>query len=291
MEPSKATSADVTLCLPSINASVCYLERLALYETEKPYMTIFDPSDLGGKMTNHKFKPKDVVIYDAQPERRTFELDIHGFEFHRWHTELHSEDFDDEQKVLNVYYPEMRQKLVDILPKPVEVLLLTHLRRKRRPDFPRPPNEEFKFKNPVVFAHTDFTPYGAAVAVERQIRDRPDLQNLRYEILNMWRVTKGPNRDWPLALCDYNTLVEQDYEESDIIHRDYVGESARFYCNDAHRWYFLDHQDVDDVVVFRNTDSRGTSIPFAPHTAFDYQADNSKSALRESVELRVVCFY
>lgn len=80
-------------------------------------------------------------------------------------------------------------------------------------------------------------------------------------LCSIWRVTKGPNQDWPLALCDYQTIHEQDYEESDIIHRDYVGESARFYSNDAHRWYFLDYQDVDDVVVFRNTDSRGTSIP------------------------------
>lgn len=115
--------------LPSINASVYYLERLSLYENEKPYMTTFDPADLGGKMTNHQFKPKNVAIHDAQRLKTEFKLDTHGFAFHKWSMKLQSEDFDDEQKVLDIYYPEIRQRLIGILPDPVEILLLTNLVR------------------------------------------------------------------------------------------------------------------------------------------------------------------
>ena len=75
-------------------------------------------------------------------------------------------------------------------------------------------------------------------------------------------MTSGPNRDWPLAVCDYTSLSPHgDLEETDIIHKTWVGESGRFYSNPNHKWYFLDNQQVDDVVVFRNTDSRGVDIP------------------------------
>lgn len=80
--------------------------------------------------------------------------------------------------------------------------------------------------------------------------------------LSVWRVTKGPNRDWPLAVCDYTSVnARGDLEETDIIHKTWVGESGRIYHNSTHRWYYLDQQEVDDVVVFRNTDSRGLHVP------------------------------
>lgn len=80
-------------------------------------------------------------------------------------------------------------------------------------------------------------------------------------ISSAWRVTKGPNRDWPLAVCDYRSIDLEDVELSDVIHKDRIGESMRLYYSPNHRWYFLDNQTVSDVALFRNIHSRGMSMP------------------------------
>jgi hypothetical protein len=79
--------------------------------------------------------------------------------------------------------------------------------------------------------------------------------------LSVWRVTRGPNRDWPLGLCDYTTLDLGDVEFSDVIHKNKVGESTRLYYSDRQRWYYLDDQTTSEIAVFRNVDSRGLEIP------------------------------
>jgi len=72
----------------------------------------------------------------------------------------------------------------------------------------------------------------------------------------------GPNRNWPLAFCDFRTLaIPEDLEAVDIIHRDYAGEQFMLYHNPSQKWYFLDNQEVHDVVLIKHADSRGTSIP------------------------------
>jgi hypothetical protein len=57
---------------------------------------------------------------------------------------------------------------------------------------------------------------------------------------SVWRVTKGPNRDWPLGLCDYTTLDLEHVEFSDVIHKQKVGESTRLHYNHQQRWHYLD---------------------------------------------------
>jgi len=81
------------------------------------------------------------------------------------------------------------------------------------------------------------------------------------ESISVWRVTQGPNNDWPLAICDYSTIDLNDLESTDVIHKERIGESLRLYHNRSQRWYYLSDQNTDEVTIFRNTDSRGTHIP------------------------------
>jgi hypothetical protein len=68
--------------------------------------------------------------------------------------------------------------------------------------------------------------------------------------------------DWPLAVCDYNTLdLARDIEQCDHIGRTMVTESLEVYHNPGQVWYFLDEQSPDEVIMFRNCDSRGYHIP------------------------------
>lgn len=79
---------------------------------------------------------------------------------------------------------------------------------------------------------------------------------------SVWRTIRGPNTDWPLALCDYETLdVGNDIEFIDFVGRDSTTEGIELFYNPNQKWYFLDRQMPEEVFVFCNTDSRSINIP------------------------------
>ncbi|TAQ88908.1 hypothetical protein B7494_g2748 [Chlorociboria aeruginascens] len=294
-----STRATLDICAnkahEQLQASIYYLRRLELYKLEKPYMLTFDPSGLGGERTNHDFIRTTVKLHNAQSCRENFNLDVHGFAIREWPTGLDSSDFDDDEIIKQKYYPEIISRLKILRPDAKEILVLNHLRRKRPLKFTQRITEEPAFEGPVVYAHTDFTPRGAAIALTRFLdrqespmsERRDDLLSRCYEFLKqvVWRVTKGPNQDWPLAVCDYTSVdCGADLEATDIVHKEWVGESGRVYHNPKHKWYFLDQQQAQDVIVFRNTDSRGFDIPYAPHVAFETGCE--RTSPRESIEIR-----
>ncbi len=73
----------------------------------------------------------------------------------------------------------------------------------------------------------------------------------------MWRVLKGPNNDWPLALCDFSLINPEDITLNDALHYKRVGENSLLHHSEAHRWYYLSDMREDDLIVFRNVDSEG----------------------------------
>lgn len=81
------------------------------------------------------------------------------------------------------------------------------------------------------------------------------------DLFSAWRVTNGPNDDWPLSVCDFRTIRREDIETNDVIHRTHVGESTRLYFHPDQRWHFVGHQAVNEVIVFRNTDTSTDNLP------------------------------
>lgn len=86
----------------------------------------------------------------------------------------------------------------------------------------------------------------------------------------MWRVLKGPNNDWPLALCDFNLVSkEKDIVTNDALHYRRVGENSLLHHSDAQRWYYLSDMREEDLIVFRNVDSEG-KMPRKPKELFTH---------------------
>jgi hypothetical protein len=74
---------------------------------------------------------------------------------------------------------------------------------------------------------------------------------------SVWRIL-APTDDWPLALCDYTTIdPKEDIRLNDAIRRDLVGECSLLHYNQAHRWYHFKNQGINDLIVFRNSNSHG----------------------------------
>lgn len=97
----------------------------------------------------------------------------------------------------------------------------------------------------------------------------------------MWRVLKGPNNDWPLALCDFSLINnEEDVTTNDVLHYTRVGENSLLHYSDVHRWYFLSDMREDDLIVLRNVDSEGV-MP----REWMQQIANVKSSLKTHKEV------
>jgi len=109
-----------------------------------------------------------------------------------------------------------------------------------------------------------------------------------FDVLNVWRPLRGPNNDWPLAMCDWTTInPSTDIRVNDAIRRDRVDENAILHFNEKHKWYFMRDQSVEDLIVFRNADSFGKRAQGFHCSVLNPEASGQ---LRESVEVRCVAF-
>lgn len=82
---------------------------------------------------------------------------------------------------------------------------------------------------------------------------------------SIWRVLKGPNDDWPLAVCDGNTVDNNnDCVVNDALYLDGVRENWLMQGSSNHHWYYMSGQEIEDVIVFRNTDSLGKRTRESP---------------------------
>jgi hypothetical protein len=105
---------------------------------------------------------------------------------------------------------------------------------------------------------------------------------------SVWRVLEGPNDDWPLAVCDFQSIdPERDTTNNDSLHFTRVGENTLLHPAESHRWWCLSGMEPDDLIVFRNTDSEG-KMPRGFHASFNNP--HARDQLRHSVEVRLVAF-
>ncbi|OJD27087.1 hypothetical protein ACJ73_01527 [Blastomyces percursus] len=108
----------------------------------------------------------------------------------------------------------------------------------------------------------------------------------RVRLLSVWRPLFGPIKDYPLAVCDSETVVKGDLIESDHIYPDFESETYCVLHNTDHRWYYLSDQTKDEVLLITNYDSQ--THRRVPHTGFQMPSSNGVTRARESLELKVV---
>lgn len=53
---------------------------------------------------------------------------------------------------------------------------------------------------------------------------------------------------------------------NDAVHVDRVGENWILHYSDKHLWYYYNGMEVDELLVFRNTDSKGQRSRWFPLT-------------------------
>ena len=61
----------------------------------------------------------------------------------------------------------------------------------------------------------------------------------RVQIINLWRPIRGPLRDAPLAVCNAQTVKQEQLIASDLVYPHRVGETYSVTFDQAHRWFYV----------------------------------------------------
>ncbi|KZO90310.1 hypothetical protein CALVIDRAFT_603042 [Calocera viscosa TUFC12733] len=279
-----ATPQSVTAEVPFLSPSV----------KEKP----FTYSTSGN--TNIKTEEHDIKITDLrslpESELADFTTDHSGFQWVNHESKLKGDEFFDEEKVKNEYYPEVDAFLKKTLGAR-RTFIFDHTTRRAPPRGEKlSTGRDPARRQPGNRAHVDQTPKAGAARVFLHLgEDAERLSKGRVQIVNVWRPIRGPIRDYPLAVADYRTInPETDLQPTDLIYPTRTGETFSVRYGDHQKWYYINDQKPNDVLLLKCYESEvepGRAL-LTPHTAF-FNKDSLTQEYepRQSIEVRVLVFY
>lgn len=97
-----------------------------------------------------------------------------------------------------------------------------------------------------------------------------------FSVCSVWKPLRGPLQDWPLAVCDAASVDADNLVVSDKVYSDFATENIQVHRDARQRWYYLSGQQPDELLVFRQTDSKrkemgggGEFFFFLFHTNFE----------------------
>ena len=119
-----------------------------------------------------------------------------------------------------------------------------------------------------------------------------ELLQHRFAIINLWRPIRGPVLESPLALCDAQSLSEENLVASDLKYPDRTGETYSITYNPNQRYYYFPKMEPDEPVLIRCFDSALAGAGrFSAHTGFDDPTSPPDAPPRESLEVRTLVFF
>jgi hypothetical protein len=281
--PSSADGRLAVEGLASVDGVVNYFKPSA----EKPRTYTYNPPPPGEPMSTVVSEPHTVPIHDARPVLAQVSLDREGFHLIRFEPSV--TDFDDEETVKAVYYPEVERAMKDVTGAD-RVFIFDHTIRRH---IPGTDDDRIGPRQPVPRIHVDHTVASGPQRVRDFLPDEADgLLRGRVQIINLWRPIRGPVQDFPLAICDASTVPFGDLVAAEHIYRHRVGETYQVLYNPAHRWFYVPEMQTNEALLLKCFDSRTDGIArFAPHTAFVDPTTPADAPPRISIEVRTLVFH
>lgn len=100
-----------------VETEIGYFSRDPKYDTEKPYVTSFPVDNFpGAKVNNHEWVFYKSVVGDVR-DKFTPSLDIQGFQYLNWKTEIGRPDFEVDETVKSRYYSELAEMIKQAFPR------------------------------------------------------------------------------------------------------------------------------------------------------------------------------
>jgi hypothetical protein len=253
----------------------------------RPVNYTFDPP-AGIPRNSGVVDGRTVTIRNARLERGLV-LDVAGFELIRHFGSLADwASFQDSDRVKAIDYPEV----VAALQKHTgaeKVVIFDHTLR----DSTVEPGRA-QLREVVRRVHDDQTLDSAPRRVAKHLPPDEAEWRLkrRFAIINFWRPVGGPVRQAPLAVCDARTIEPADLLPSDLVYRDWTGETYSVAYNPRHRWYWYPHQRPSEATLLKIYDSTTDGAArLTAHTAFDDPMSAPNAPTRRSIEIRAIVFW
>lgn len=251
----------------------------------------------GAELNTGVYDSYSVTVRNARLAPEPFTLDTHGFTLSRHRSRI--ADFRDAEAV--AAYPDEVAEVAKTLTGCDLVVPMGGQYRSPVIDGPgvQPPAAE---------AHVDFNTRTAR-RIARGFYDRavpggPGF--VRFISFSLWRTVSPPPQDWPLAICDYRSVgdeegvpnVKIDVDElptGDALFAPIAGEEEMaaatiFRHNPAHSWWYFPDMAPDEVIFIKFHDSDHSRAWRAPHTAF-HDSSRPDARTRESYEFRAIAYF
>jgi hypothetical protein len=264
----------------------------------------------GHEVNTGEYLPYTVAIRDARPNQGQFTLRSHGFTLIPHRSGVRN--FLDKEEV-NATYPSEVAEVIRQTTGAHRVATLGWMLRTAG-DLAAYAREEKNYSHqggvqpPAGEAHVDSSPDRVdrmAQAVYQQ-RFPGDPPFKRYLYASSWRTFSPPPQDWPLALCDGNSVGDEEGVPNTMFIVDRIPDRAEmlrvmpdedkaiaaaiFQYNPRHRWWYFSNMNRDEALMFAFHDSRRVRPWRVPHTAF-HDATRPDARPRESIELRSVAYW
>jgi hypothetical protein len=264
----------------------------------------------GAEVNTGIYKAYTVMIRDGRTVKDRFTLDTHGFVLAE-HASRVADFFDREQ--VDAVYQEEVVELVARLTGADCVAPLGWMTRTSG-DLARFRHQTAGYTHkggvqpPAGEAHVDMTPARAeSMAMEIYRSHFPDGRPYRRFIASsLWRAFSPGPQDWPVAVCDGNSigmdegtrntmfivdkLPDRETMLAEMPDEDKAMAADIFIYNPGHRWWYFSNMQRNEVLLFKFYDSDKTKAWRVPHTAFR-DTSFTRPVTRESIEFRTIAYF
>jgi len=252
---------------------------------EKPFSYNYEPPP-GTPLRNGRQVTHEVTIRDARPIAGSLSLDREGFVL--LPRPSAAKDLYDENEIRAVYYPEC-ERIMQEATGATRVVAFDHIVRNEA----KAAVKGSGVKLPAGRIHNDYTAKSAPQRVRDLMGEEAEaLLKYRFAIVNLWRPIHGPLLKSPLALCDAQSLADENLVSSDLRYPDRTGEIQAITYDPRQRYYYFPRMQEGELVLIRCFDSAlDGPARFSAHGAFDDPQTPADAPPRESIEVRTLVFY
>lgn len=250
----------------------------------------------GAKQTNLSFRSHDnIPVYDVRKHDTSMTLDKEGFQLAHFDSSVHRDNFKTVEafdSIKTSFFEELEQFVVKKLGATWGKVYSCDIRR-RAGDYPQV--QFSKESQPLRAVHCDHSVQDGENVVNDLLQSEGETRPGRAQLITVWKPLQEVVRDWPLGLCDYQSIDPSlDAIEVDLVFPDGPREGINLFHNKQHVWWFLSDQAENEVWLIKTYDSissaDATVAPFAPHGAFDWKDCSLPKEMRQSIETRVVVY-
>lgn len=239
-------------------------------------------SNFSPEIRTQKLAEVPVELRDARYLPEGPSLEREGFELHRH--PLGEYDWHNQDWIKRLYVPRSIELIRKITGAPFVIPFIegmTIVRDTGNPDFPPAAD----------FVHFDQSRNSVQQFIDRATSGR-ELRYSQVQLFNLWRVMTPPPQDVPLALCDQRSVDERDWVLGNTVEPGMDAGSPYTTCvfNPAQKWHFFSDLTSDEVIVFKQYDSRPGTPMGCLHGAFGWPEDLPNTVPRASMELRIFAF-